>query len=285
MFSALCGSSPKRLSSPSLALSAPFFTSPTQCLELTMLIVDHKCRVLRELLHPLGQLHFYATSSSNSLHLLVVVLNLFLRAMQATTLDFFQNVTTKATMPCLLTPRTSAGPSVKQHLPRECPTHLHPSSRKKKNRSTKRHCRSVRASRSPRPTIHNKVRRPRKAPCKHDRTTEWCVYTSSTTSHSQLFQPILEGDGVNAATVGVSQARKTTAHLTFKTKVQFISLQQQCALERLSRNVHPTSAPSFRRRASVVAQVHSPQRFNQRQRWALQVLFTNFCVASFFVLL
>ena len=89
-------------------------------------------------------------------------------------------------------------------------------------------------------------------------------------SHPSPYQcsPSLMGDSTtNAATVDVSHARKTTAHLTLKTKVQF------------------TKAPSTQRRgASVVSHLHSPQRFTQGQCWVLQVLtasrFTSFCALA-----
>ena len=47
-------------------------------------------------------------------------------------------------------------------------------------------------------------RKPHKVPVRHARTTGWWPYKPPITSHSPLLQPILD----DAATVGVSQARK-----------------------------------------------------------------------------
>ena len=99
-------------------------------------------------------------------------------------------------------------------------------------------------------TIQNKVRKPRKFPCKHDR--HQLMVSAHVTYHipvSTVAQPILGG---------------------LKTKVQFTSLQQQGAQGGLSRNVHSTPAPSCRR-TNVVPHVHSPQRLRQSKGWVLEV--------------
>ena len=80
--------------------------------------------------------------------------------------------------------------------------------------------------RSPRLTVQNKLRRTRRAPYKLARTTKWCLYKSPITPFPYCCSPSLLGDSTKAATVDVSQARKTTSHPTLKTKVPLTPLQQ-----------------------------------------------------------
>ena len=83
-----------------------------------------------------------------------------------------------------------------------------------------RHCRSVQTSRTPKLTVQNTLWTPRKVPFEHACTTRRRLYKSAITSLYRC-SPCLMGESTNAATVDVSQARSTTAHLTSTTKEQF----------------------------------------------------------------
>ena len=163
--------------------------------------------------------------------------------------SFLIGFTTEATWPCLqswqnqcwsVSHATSTHhldvQRVKKTPPQQKPTDTQRQALYKK---PERPNRPVPTSQSPRLTVQNKVRKPRKVPFKHARTTGWCLYGSTSTSIPPLLQPSLDGRQRESRKCRVSDEKKKHPHLTFKTRKSAVHTLQPLTPVQWAQQHHP----------------------------------------------